>query len=174
MVLAVGLVGLFPGVFPWVSADEPLPSDPARADPTPASAVPEPRRDPELARDGDWCATHERRPAAEPALVGPAGRRLLVLLHPEADEPAIKVTALVVTLLTFALTLAALRAYLGLPSGPGRVASLAERAAHNTLTARVDRAGRPVAQTCRDDLVVRHAWIPSSTSSITSGSTASA
>ncbi len=91
----------------------------------------------------------------------PLAGALLVLLLPRRSEPAIKVTALVVTLLTFALTVFLLPLYWNLaPEGTNHFPSLAERAALNTLTpvpvdTAFDAHDNPL------DLVVRLPWVPS-------------
>ena len=84
-----------------------------------------------------------------------------VLLIPKRAEQAIKGVSLVVTLVTFALTLAAFAIYVA----PGSHASapLRERVENNTLkpaSATSDATEEVVTEAGVDDLVVRKAWIP--------------
>ncbi len=78
---------------------------------------------------------------------------LIVLLIPKRAELAIKGFSLGVTLVTFALTLVALAAYVA----PGSAAAtpLAHRAENNALPTAISQTDAAL-----NDLVVRHAWIP--------------
>ena len=78
---------------------------------------------------------------------------LIVLLIPKRAELAIKGFSLGVTLVTFALTLVALSAYVA----PGSAAAtpLAQRAENNALPTAISQTDAAL-----NDLVVRHAWIP--------------
>ncbi len=78
----------------------------------------------------------------------PLGGAALVLLLPDRATTAIKTFALGTTVVTLLLALVAWQSY---RSGGQPLASLAERAAANTLAS----AGQP-----GQDLVVRHSWIP--------------
>jgi NADH-quinone oxidoreductase subunit M len=84
-----------------------------------------------------------------------------VLFIPKQAETAIKGLSLAVTIVTFALTLAALSNYVAPDSNSW--APLAERSARNTLTATgmgADATQVGETGTALNDLVVRRAWIP--------------
>jgi NADH-quinone oxidoreductase subunit M len=88
---------------------------------------------------------------------------LLVLLIPKRAEGSIKVVALAFTIVTFALTLMALQAYLAPNSRPS--SSLANRVRNNTLTANTDVNETELTESQEAglgeyDLMVRRAWIP--------------
>jgi NADH-quinone oxidoreductase subunit M len=86
---------------------------------------------------------------------------LIVLLIPKRAELAIKGFSLGVTLVTFALTLVALRAYIA--PGSAAAAPLAERAGNNVLetAAPSGPGGAWGSETAAlNDLVVRNDWIP--------------
>ncbi|CAN5908170.1 NADH-quinone oxidoreductase subunit M [soil metagenome] len=84
----------------------------------------------------------------------------LVLLIPGRNELAIKVTALLITVLTFALTLVAFSRYQAIGKGDSAAQSLQVRAEQNTLTY-AERSGEIVGRSdSPNDLVVRDAWIP--------------
>jgi NADH-quinone oxidoreductase subunit M len=95
----------------------------------------------------------------------PLGGSLLLLLIPRSAASAIRITSLVVTLVTFGLTLYTLALYVqGDPAPMSR--TLAERAAENTLTVpEVSGGAAPSSEAIESkdapgDLVSRHAWIP--------------
>ncbi len=85
---------------------------------------------------------------------------LLVLLIPGRNELAIKVTALAITVLTFALTLVAFNRYQSLGETESAARSLQARATLNTLTYSETGAGIESRSDAPRDLVVRDAWIP--------------
>ncbi len=81
----------------------------------------------------------------------------LVLLIPGRQELAIKVTALIVTILTAALTVAAFAQY----TGEGLTGeSLQDRAAANVVTNLASGDSANVTEGNENDLVVRRPWIP--------------
>ncbi|MBX6311705.1 MAG: NADH-quinone oxidoreductase subunit M [Isosphaeraceae bacterium] len=92
----------------------------------------------------------------------PLAGALLVLLIPNRQGLAIKVASLVVTLITFALTLVALGVYVSAPSeGKAPMAvSLRERAEQNTLEVDPLTSAVTRAVDVPGDLVVRCAWVP--------------
>ncbi len=86
---------------------------------------------------------------------------LLILAVPKKAEAAVRTTALAITVLTFALSLLALRAYVTEPANHFAPidASLETRALSNQI--RYDSDGRVVSSDIEGDLVVRSPWIPS-------------
>jgi len=91
----------------------------------------------------------------------PLAGAFLVLLIPKRADQAIKVTSLVVTLLTFLLSIVAYQGYRNLQSESGSTPTLSERAAANTLSAGPGTGGEAtVANDVPLDLVARRAWVP--------------
>ncbi len=87
---------------------------------------------------------------------------LLVLLIPRRAELAIKVTSLLVTLATFALTIWAFWLYTT-PNASGKAPSaipLTQRAAANTLVLSAQTGEITQSMDVPGDLIVRNAWVP--------------
>jgi NADH-quinone oxidoreductase subunit M len=88
----------------------------------------------------------------------PLAGAFLVLLIPRRREEAVRITALVVSLVTFAVAILAYGAYGNLRGATGATPSLAARAAANTLTGPAGAA--TYVTDVPYDLVVRRPWIP--------------
>lgn len=89
----------------------------------------------------------------------PLAGSILVLLLPRQAEPASKLLATAVTVLTLVLALVAWRGYLNLQGPDGTIPTLTTRAAANTLEA-ADGFVANAAHGAPNDLVIRHAWVP--------------
>jgi NADH-quinone oxidoreductase subunit M len=89
----------------------------------------------------------------------PLAGAILVLLIPRRMDEAVRITALVASMATFALAILAYGAYANLRSASGVTPSLTARAAANTLTP--DVAGQAtVINDVPHDLVIRRPWVP--------------